>query len=186
MTESTDTESGQHPAFRAPRFVGRRDETAALYSLLEEPAVVLLDGEAGIGKTCLLREFLATRAERRIPRAGRCLPGAEGAVHARRGSGRGADGVGSVAGLGLSGLRGALRPLIPEWADDLPPAPEPLDDATAVRHRLFRALAEVLGRLDMSAVSSGPSSTGTTRLGTLPLPGCMGSARSAAWDEVGH
>ncbi|MGW2297385.1 ATP-binding protein [Streptomyces violaceorubidus] len=152
MTETTDTESGQHPDFRAPRFVGRRDETAALDALLEEPAVVLLDGEAGIGKTRLLREFLAARAERGYRAlVGACpelrVPYTLGAVvDAVR------DGVGSVAGLGLSGLGGALRPLFPEWADDLPPAPEPLEDATAARHRLFRALAEVLGRLDMAVL----------------------------------
>ncbi|MEU9380557.1 hypothetical protein AB0D38_06015 [Streptomyces sp. NPDC048279] len=38
------------------------------------------------------------------------------------------DGADNVAGLGLSGVGGALRPLFPEWADDLPPAPEALED----------------------------------------------------------
>jgi hypothetical protein len=28
-----------------------------------------------------------------------------------------------------------LRPLFPEWADELPPAPEPVDDATTARYR---------------------------------------------------
>lgn len=32
----------------------------------------------------------------------------------------------SVAGLRLSALGGALRPVFPEWWADLPPAPEPL------------------------------------------------------------
>ena len=40
-----------------------------------------------------------------------------------------------------------MRPLFPEWAGDLPPVPEPLEDVTAARHRLFRALAELLGRM---------------------------------------
>jgi len=48
--------------------------------------------------------------------------------------------AGSPRQLGLSGLAGALRPLFPEWSADLPPAPEPAEDATAARHRLFRAL----------------------------------------------
>jgi DNA-binding CsgD family transcriptional regulator len=147
-----DTEAGRQPAFSAPRFVGRKRETAALEAALGQSAVVLIDGEAGIGKTRLIREFLASQAERGCRAlVGACpelrVPYTLGAVvDAVR------DGVGSVSGLGLSGLGGALRPLFPEWAGDLPPAPEPLEDATAARHRLFRAFAEVLGRLDMAVL----------------------------------
>src|SRR5690348_4687215 len=48
---------------RAPAFVGRRVEFAALSSALSDPeAVVLVEGEAGIGKSRLLREWLAARA----------------------------------------------------------------------------------------------------------------------------
>ncbi|MEH0981389.1 ATP-binding protein [Micromonospora sp. CPCC 205556] len=48
-----------------PRFVGRDREVAALGGALgQPPAVVLIDGEAGIGKTRLLREFLASPAGR--------------------------------------------------------------------------------------------------------------------------
>jgi hypothetical protein len=43
-----------------------------------------------------------------------------------------------VTGLALSPLAGALRPLFPEWADWLPALPDPLEDATAVRHRDHR------------------------------------------------
>ncbi|WP_117215906.1 ATP-binding protein, partial [Allorhizocola rhizosphaerae] len=56
------------------------------------------------------------------------------------------------SGPRLSGLAGALRPLFPEWAADLPPAPEPLPDATAARHRLFRALVELIGGLDVTVL----------------------------------
>lgn len=49
----------------------------------------------------------------------------------------------------MGGLAGALRPLFPEWAGDLPPSPEPAEDATAARHRVFRALAELLERLNV-------------------------------------
>ncbi|MGV9915566.1 ATP-binding protein [Streptomyces tendae] len=153
MTGWDDTGAGQRTALPAPRFVGRARELAALETVLEQPAVVLLDGEAGIGKTRLLREFLATGATRghRVL-VGACpelrVPYTLGAVvDAVR------DGVDNVLGLGLSGLGGALRPLFPEWADDLPPAPEPLEDATAARHRLFRAFAEILGRLDMAVLA---------------------------------
>jgi hypothetical protein len=38
--------------------------------------------------------------------------------------------------------------MFPEWAHALPAPPEPAEDATAARSRLFRALAELLGRLD--------------------------------------
>lgn len=145
---------GRLPALSAPRFVGRDDELGTLASALgRTPAVVLIEGEAGIGKTRLLREFLASQAKRgRRALVGACLelrvPYTLGAVvDAVR------DGVDNVAELGLSGLAGALRPLFPEWAGDLPPAPEPLEDATAARHRLFRAFVEVLGRLDVAVLA---------------------------------
>ncbi|MGY5036263.1 AAA family ATPase [Streptomyces sp. 900116325] len=133
--------------------LGRDREVAALGAALgKPPAVVLIDGEAGIGKSRLLREFLASQAERGCRAVvGACpelrVPYTLGAVvDAVR------DGVGSVSGLRLSGLGGALRPLFPEWADDLPPAPEPLEDATAARHRLFRAFVEVFSRLDLGVL----------------------------------
>ncbi|MDX2706419.1 AAA family ATPase [Streptomyces sp. PA03-6a] len=154
MAGRTQTEAGRHPALSGPRFVGRERELAALGGALGPvPAVVLLDGEAGIGKTRLLREFLGSQAEQgRRVLVGACpelrVPYTLGAVvDAVR------DGVDNVATLGLSGLGGALRPLFPEWADDLPPAPEPLEDASAARHRLFRAFVEVLGRLDVAVLA---------------------------------
>jgi DNA-binding CsgD family transcriptional regulator len=55
-----------------------------------------------------------------------------------------------VRHLGLSDLAGALRPVFPEWAHGLPPPPEPAEDATAARYRLFAALAELLDRLRTS------------------------------------
>ncbi|MFC7589331.1 hypothetical protein ACFQYP_40860 [Nonomuraea antimicrobica] len=44
----------------------------------------------------------------------------------------------------LSGVAGALRPLLPELAEVLPAAPDPLDDRVAERHRVFRGLTDVL------------------------------------------
>ncbi|MFE7750557.1 ATP-binding protein [Streptomyces sp. NPDC057428] len=147
------TDGGRLPALCAPRFVGRDGEMDTLGSALgRTPVVVLIDGESGIGKTRLLREVLAFQAEQgRRALVGACLelrvPYTLGAVvDAVR------DGLDNVAGLRLSGLGGALRPLFPEWADDLPPAPEALEDATAARHRLFRAFVEVLGRLDVAVL----------------------------------
>ncbi|MFJ6650872.1 ATP-binding protein [Streptomyces sp. NPDC091290] len=155
MAEGAHTEAGGDQVLSAPRFVGRDRELAALEGALgTAPALVLLEGEAGIGKTRLLREFLATRTgqERGLPvLVGACpelrVPYTLGAVvDAVR------EGVDNVASLPLSGLAGALRPLFPEWADDLPPAPEPLKDATSARHRLFRAIVELLGRLDIGVL----------------------------------
>jgi DNA-binding CsgD family transcriptional regulator/tetratricopeptide (TPR) repeat protein len=138
---------------RAPRFVERDQEMAALdRALTAAPAVILVEGEAGIGKSRLITEYLAAgAAERlRVLRAA-CLPFRQPhtlgpLVDALR------DLTEGVAGLRLSDLAGALRPLFPEWAGELPAAPEPAEDATAARHRLFRALAELIERLGVTLV----------------------------------
>ncbi len=133
-----------------PGFVGRDRELAAVTDALAAgPAVVLVEGEAGIGKSRLVREYLAAPAARegRVLTAG-CPPYAQPftlgpVVDAAR------QATDSIRGLHLSALAGALRPLFPEWAADLPPAPAALTDASAARHRLFRALAELLAGLDV-------------------------------------
>jgi hypothetical protein len=129
---------------RLPGFVARDRELAALTAALDgPPALVFIEGEAGIGKTRLLREFTASAAERHRILAVDCLafrqPHTLGPlVDAVR---QASDGI---ARFRLSALAGALRPLFPEWTGDLPPAPEPAEDATAARHRVFRALCELL------------------------------------------
>jgi DNA-binding CsgD family transcriptional regulator/tetratricopeptide (TPR) repeat protein len=134
----------------APGFIGREAELAAVAGALgAPPAVVLVEGEAGIGKSRLVQEYLAASSGR----ARRCLMAACPPYRQPSTLGPVVDAlrqvVDGVAGLGLSGLAGALRPLFPEWAADLPATPESLEDASAARHRLFRALDELLGRLDM-------------------------------------
>jgi DNA-binding CsgD family transcriptional regulator/tetratricopeptide (TPR) repeat protein len=137
-----------------PSFTGRETELAAIeHALAGTPGVVVLvEGEAGIGKTRLVREFLAgpVGGQRRALLAG-CLPLRRPAtlsplVDALR------QATASPGGLGLSALAGALRPLFPEWAAQLPPAPEPVEDAAAARYRIFGALAEVLGRLQVAVL----------------------------------
>nr|MDT0656963.1 AAA family ATPase [Micromonospora sp. DSM 115978] len=140
--------AGTPPSIAAPRFVGRTTEMAALAeALARPPAVVLLEGEAGIGKSRLVREVLGP-----APTTGpsiliaRCPPLRESLtlapiVDAVRGARH------RLAGLRLSELAGALRPLVPEWSADLPPTPEPLDDPKAARHRLFRAIDELIRAL---------------------------------------
>ncbi|GIF96419.1 ATP-binding protein [Catellatospora citrea] len=121
-------------------FVGRTAELALLRRLVAAPpSLVLLEGEPGIGKSRLVAELLAGLPGHHL--VGECDDVPEpfplgvllDAVRA------GADRLGS-----LNPVAGALAPLLPELAGVLPPAPAPLADAAAERHRLLRALAAVL------------------------------------------
>jgi DNA-binding NarL/FixJ family response regulator len=145
-----------------PRFVGRADELRRVTDALARlPAVVLVAGEAGIGKSRLVREALTVAGAAAGGGGGdqrwliaMCPPFREGLtlgpiVDAAR---RAVPSAAGLARLGLSPLAGTLRPLFPEWADALPPAPEPLADAGASRHRLMRALAELLDRLGVQVL----------------------------------
>jgi len=113
---------------------------------LTPPAVVVIDGEAGVGKTRLVQEFLdRPEVAGRCALVGHCQPLREPlpfgpVLDALRGAAsvRLARELGSVAG--------ALRPLLPELSA-LPPALEPLGSTRAERHRNFRAVVEVLDAL---------------------------------------
>jgi predicted ATPase len=107
----------------APELVGRDDELAAVTrTLAGGAAVVLIEGEAGIGKSRLLAECLAD-----------CLAVVGGQIlvadcppfRQPQTLGPVVDAVrkaaDSISGLTLSPLAGALRPLFPEWA--LPAGP---------------------------------------------------------------
>ncbi|WP_432149083.1 adenylate/guanylate cyclase domain-containing protein [Streptomyces sp. bgisy029] len=95
--------------FDAP-FVGRTTELGALEGALEEtlrddrPGLLRVTGEAGIGKTRLVREWLTRRGEAFAYGAGRCRSYGDHGT--------------------LAPLADAVRPL-------LPPALSPVDDATA-------------------------------------------------------
>ncbi len=112
----------------------------------EPPAVAILEGEAGVGKTRLVRELLAHPAlAGRCALVGNCHPLREPfpfgpMIEALRGAA-------AVLPRELSPVTGALRPLLPELSDRLPPLPEPLGDHRAERHRLFRAVPELLAAL---------------------------------------
>ncbi|MEV4500292.1 AAA family ATPase, partial [Micromonospora arborensis] len=126
--------------------MGRDREMAALRdALTRPPAIVLVEGEAGIGKSRLVREWLAG-PDQRTSLVSVCPPLRESLT-----LGPIVDAFGGidrpVSRLPLTALAGALRPLFPEWSADLPPALQPLDDAKAARHRLFRALDELLRAL---------------------------------------
>ncbi|MFF3375850.1 helix-turn-helix transcriptional regulator [Streptomyces sp. NPDC002680] len=133
------------PSLGVPRFVGRAAELHRLTAALARPpAAVLVEGEAGIGKSRLVSEALDEPGVAALrPLAAMCPPFREAltlgpVVDAAR------EARPDVAELALTPLAGVLRPLFPEWGQDLPPAPEALSDAGAARHRLFRALAELL------------------------------------------
>lgn len=138
------------PRLAAPDFVGRAHEMKLLaQALTGEPAAVLIEGEAGVGKSRLIREYLATAPLRTLVAS--CPPYREPStlapiVDVLRQS------RDTISTLPLTGLAGALRPLFPEWAADLPPAPEQLDDARASRHRLYRALSELIHTLGVDAL----------------------------------
>jgi DNA-binding CsgD family transcriptional regulator len=139
---------GAPPLVGTPEFTGRDEELGALARALAAPgAVVLVEGELGIGKSRLVSEYLASEAGRLARPVVACCP----PFRQPQTLGPVAEAlrlaVTDIQGLGLSGLAGALRPLFPEWAPVLPAAPEPAEDATAARGRLFRALAELLGCL---------------------------------------
>lgn len=132
----------------SPILVGREAPLARLAAAVAAPpSVVVVEGEAGIGKSRLVAE-LAARPETAGLRFlhGGCSQIREPfplgpLVEALRSSG------GDLAGVALSPVAGALRSLFPELADVLPGAPEPLDDRAAERHRLFRGLGAVLAAL---------------------------------------
>ncbi|MBB4914055.1 helix-turn-helix transcriptional regulator [Streptosporangium saharense] len=128
----------------SPDLIGRGGELRALVeAMTRPPAVVLVEGEAGIGKTRLVRTALArlTPGERRVLLGG-CHrirePFPYGPVfEALR------DLAGGLPRAGeLNPVIGALRDYLPELP--LPPAPPPLGDSRAERHRVFRAVRALL------------------------------------------
>ncbi|MPZ28218.1 MAG: AAA family ATPase [Micromonosporaceae bacterium] len=146
MAGRIDVRSVREPGGSASVLVGRSHELAALtWVLARPPAVAVVEGEAGIGKTRLVTELQAgpAAAGRRFVVGGCCRirdPFPLGpVVEAVRGLGK------ALAAAPLSPVAGALQPLLPEIAVHLPPPLAPLADRAAERHRVFRALAEVLG-----------------------------------------
>ncbi|GAA3928985.1 LuxR family transcriptional regulator [Actinomadura viridis] len=132
---------------RDPPLVEREVDLASLVAALARPpAVVVVEGERGAGKTRLVREALAAPGlEGRQPLVGHSRPTLascplgpviEALATASRPPVR-----------PLSALAGVLRTVLPELAAILPPAPPPVPEPQLVRHRLVRASAELLAKL---------------------------------------
>lgn len=126
--------------------VGRERELGLLVeALADPPALVLVEGEAGIGKSRLVHEALSRPAVgTRHVLVGHCHRLREPfllgpVVEALRGAAK------HPPSRPLSPVVGALRPLLPELAELLPPQPTPVGDGRAERHRIFRALRELMG-----------------------------------------
>lgn len=63
------------PGVCPPRFAGREREFAALAeALADPPAVVMVDGEAGIGKSRLVGEFLSSPGGKELTALVACCP----------------------------------------------------------------------------------------------------------------
>jgi DNA-binding CsgD family transcriptional regulator/tetratricopeptide (TPR) repeat protein len=129
-------------------FVGRAAERSLLLGTLRRPpAVVLVEGEAGVGKSRLVAEVLteAATAGRRLL-VGRCHDGPEPFPFEPF-----VDALRSVecppAAASLSPVAGVVARLVPELAAWLPAPPEPLADVRAERYRMFRGLVELLAAL---------------------------------------
>jgi DNA-binding CsgD family transcriptional regulator len=133
----------------SPVLVGRAAELAQLSTAASHPpAVIVIEGDAGIGKTRLIREWLAGAGLAGTTRlVGHCSPLREPLPF-----GPVIDALSTAADRlpeppALSPVTGALRPLLPELADRLPPAVEPLHSRRHSRHRVFRGIRDLLDSL---------------------------------------
>nr|WP_202538122.1 LuxR family transcriptional regulator [Streptomyces sp. SID8379] len=137
--------------FGSAPLVGRAGPLRLLLDVLDHaPSVALVEGEAGVGKTRLIREALDARAERGDAGASTVLLGACPPLREPFPYGPVFDTlrtIGARVPSGLNPVCGVLRPYLPELADRLPPQPEPLADPGAAAHRLFRAVRALLDAL---------------------------------------
>lgn len=133
----------------SPVLVGRSEELAQLRRVARRPpALVLVEGEAGVGKTRLIREWCAAPELAGTARlVGHCTPLREPLPF-----GPVIDALAGAAGwlpgaAALSPVTGALRPLLPELANRLPPPLEPLGNRRQERHRVYRGIRDLLASL---------------------------------------
>ena len=154
----------------SPALVGRSAELELLVgSLVDPPAIAFVEGEAGIGKSRLVRECLQSPAVADLEvLMVTCPPMTEpfplGPV---------VDGLRRLrprlGELELSPLAGALRPLFPEWADRLPPAPDPsvvrpiLSNGLGVlrnQHKIEEVVRKLLPLAESASAATDPALVG--------------------------
>jgi DNA-binding CsgD family transcriptional regulator/tetratricopeptide (TPR) repeat protein len=140
----------------SPTFVGRVEElelleAARVRAADGEPAVVLVGGEAGVGKTRLIAELTSRHvSEGTRVLVGGCVPVGDGVLPY-------APIVEAVrillAELGPEAVRGLVGPSWPELARLAPGLGRPQDDPAgpATQSRLFELLLGLLGRLGEQA-----------------------------------
>jgi DNA-binding CsgD family transcriptional regulator len=127
-----------------PALVDRDSELHSLVTALASPpAIAVVTGEPGIGKSHLVRRAVADptlTGRRRLVCSGRptLAPCPLGPVIEALATANG------PIPRPLSPLTGALRTVLPDLADLLPPAPPPVANPQLARHRLVRAAAELL------------------------------------------
>ncbi len=140
--------NGSTGRLTSAHLVARERELELLVETLNDPpALVLVEGEAGIGKSRLVHEAVLDPAlSTRSVFVGHCHRLREPfllgpLVEALRSAPT------RPSRRPLSPVVGSLRPLLPELADSLPAPPAPAGDGRAERHRIFRALRELMGAL---------------------------------------
>lgn len=132
-------------------FVGRVAELDRIKALLAgAPVVITIGGEPGMGKSRLMDEALAAAPTGDVLVAV-CSPFPEPYTLAPI-----VDALSHRVAretVELSPLGGALRTLFPEWAEWLPPALTPSGNPALDRHRLLRAIVELIDALGVHVLA---------------------------------
>jgi predicted ATPase len=118
-----------------------------LDSIRQPPAVVVVEGDAGMGKSRLVHEAATTlKSDGWRVVTGFCHPLREPLPY-----GPVVDALGKVRpwlpGTSLAPTAGALAPLVPDLTDLLPPVPPRPDGPAAARHQLVQAVRSVLAAI---------------------------------------
>ncbi len=127
-------------------FVGRNETLQRfLRAVAEPPAVLFVAGEAGSGKTRLINEW---RRQAAVTVLAAACPPIRPPLPLAAATGLLLCAEPHLAPAStLNPLLGALRPLLPELADRMPPDLPSLADPAEDRHRMLRAIRALLGSL---------------------------------------